>query len=113
MKHLLITLVAVMLLSVGSQAQTKVYGTIIANVKLTTGRATLEVFFGENQETYSSMLKDEKGNLIKFESLIDAMNHLSKFGWELEETYATLIGSGMAASTAYYWVISKNEKEKE
>lgn len=107
MKRLLMTLISVVMIAVAAHAQTKVYGTIIANVKLTSGKATVEVFFGDNQEEFSHLLKDKQGNTIQFTSLVDAMNHLAKYGWELEDTYSMLIGSGISASTAYYWVISK------
>ena len=36
---------------------------------------------------------DEEGKKIKFNSMIDALNYMGKFGWDFEQAYAVSMGN--------------------
>ena len=55
----------------------------------------------------NEQLVDEKGNIITFNSMVDAMNYMSKLGWEFEQAYIVTVGSDSSSSTFYHWIISK------
>lgn len=110
MKRFLLVLCTVFT-SVMMFGQTRSYGVIMANVRVTTGKITVKVTFEENQEKFAPQLQNEQGEPIEFTSLIGAMNHLSKYGWELEDTYTSTLGERLTELQTFYWVISRPEDE--
>lgn len=106
MKKIILALCMIVLSTVAF-GQSRVYGAIIASARVTTGKMTVTVTFEENQDKYASYLKNEKGEDLQFSSLINAMNHLSKFGWELEDTYTSTLGDKLVELQNFYWIISK------
>ena len=107
MKRILFTLVCVLALSVMSLAQTKVYAEIVGNEY---SGLTVSVEFGKNSKRFAYMLKDENGKKVHFNTMIDAMNQLAKFGWELESTYVVVDGDYDRVSTEYHWIVSREEE---
>lgn len=110
MKRFLLVLCTVFT-SVMMFGQTRSYGVIMANVRVTTGKITVKVTFEENQKKFAPQLQNEQGEPIEFTSLIGAMNHLSKYGWELEDTYTSTLGERLTELQTFYWVISRPEDE--
>lgn len=106
MKRILL-LLCMAVMPIMTLGQSRDYGAIMVSLKVTTGKATVTVTFEENQEKYASHIKNEKGEDIQFKSLISAMNHLSKFGWELEDTYTTTLGQNLTEQHNFFWIISK------
>lgn len=106
MKKVLLVLCMIVMSTVAF-GQSRVYGAIMASVRVTTGKVNVTVTFEENQDKYASHLKNEKGEDLQFASLINAMNHLSKYGWELEDTYTTTLGEKLVELQCFYWIISK------
>lgn len=50
---------------------------------------------------------DENGNVIVFNSMIDAMNYMGNLGWEFEQAYVVTVGSGSTSSLVYHWLLSR------
>lgn len=71
-------------------------------------KCTVEVDFGEGQGAWTggvdNTLVDENGKAIKFKSMIDAMNFMSKFGWRFLDAYAITLG---ANNHVYHWIMTK------
>lgn len=68
-------------------------------------RITLVVDFGQpDKELFSNNnLKDEQGKDMLFNSVIDGINYLATFGWEVQQVYVKPHGSdGDTSSTTYY-----------
>ena len=99
-----------MAFSVMSLAQTKVYAEIVGNEY---SGLTVSVEFGKNSKRFAYMLKDENGKKVHFNTMIDAMNQLAKFGWELENTYVVVDGDYDRVASEYHWIISRNEDDKK
>lgn len=112
MKKLLLIL-CICLSSVIGFAQDKVYAEIVGEEHLSTGIVSVQVVFGENNKQFANMLTDGQGNKITFNTMVDAMNHLAKYGWELENTYVVVDGDYDRISTVYHWIISRKTKTKK
>ena len=110
MKKILLTLVCVLAFTVMSMAQTKVYAEIIGDEYNGAGSVSVKVEFGKNGQRFAYMLKDENGKKLSFRTMVDAMNQLAKFGWELENTYVVVDGDYDRVSSEYHWIVSKNEE---
>ncbi|MCM1356514.1 MAG: hypothetical protein NC212_08940 [Staphylococcus sp.] len=71
-------------------------------------KCTVQVDFGEGQGTWTggldNTLVDENGKAIKFKSMIDAMNFMTKFGWRFLDAYAITVAPN---NHVYHWIMSK------
>jgi len=113
MKKTLLTLVCVLAFTIMSLAQTKVYAEIVGDEFNGAGSVSVKVEFGKNGQRFAYMLKDENGKKIHFGTMVDAMNQLAKFGWELENTYVVVDGDYDRVSSEYHWIVSRNEELEE
>lgn len=111
MKKIFLTIVCVLACSVMSLAQAKIYAEIVGDEF--SGVETVKVEFGKNSQRFAYMLKDENGKKLSFRTMVDAMNQLAKFGWELENTYVIVDGDYDRVSSEYHWIISRNEELEE
>ena len=107
MKKLLVIIVA-LFVAVAANAQEKIYCELIGVQGLFTKKFNISVDFGQESKLFSNeALVDEKGKAISFNTMVDAMNYMSKHGWEFEQAYIVTIGSDSSASHYYHWVLSK------
>ncbi len=126
MKRLLYIIAAMMTYSVSVQAQTssdtiltdtldirfsgmpyKVYCEITSILNNYTAQTTVEVNFGQSQ-TQNNTLVDNEGRPIVFNSNIDAMNYMSRRGWEFEQIYIDkLSGKDSDATRICHCIMSK------
>ena len=109
MKKILLTSVLIMAISAISFAQTIVYAEIVGDEY--NGAVSVKVEFGKNHQRFADMLKGENGKKIHFATMVDAMNQLAKFGWELENTYVVVDGDYDRISTEYHWIVSRKEDD--
>lgn len=111
MKKIILVFVLIIAFCEASKAQTKVYAEIVGNEY--SGAVTVTVEFGKNSKRFAYMLKDENGKKMHFGTMVDAMNQLAKFGWELENTYVNVDGDLDRIASEYHWIISREEKSEE
>lgn len=96
----------------GQAPQRKVYCLLLGKGKFLSEKVNVEVDFGQNPYSNSNLV-DENGKRITFNSMVDAMNYMGKFGWEFENAYAITIGSGKSARNVYHWLLSKHVSGNE
>ena len=107
MKKLLFIIIA-LFVAVAANAQEKVYCELVGVQGLFTKKFNISVDFGQESKLFSNeALVDEKGKAISFNTMVDAMNYMSKHGWEFEQAYIVTIGTDSTASHYYHWVLSK------
>lgn len=111
MKKILLSIFFVLAFSVMSLAQAKVYAEIVGDEF--SSAETVKVEFGKNSQRFAYMLKDENGKKLSFRTMVDAMNQLAKYGWELENTYVIVDGDYDRVSSEYHWIVSKKEEFEE
>ena len=75
-----------------------------------TKKITIELDLGEKQKLFENIvgkspLADEDGKIIKFNSMIDALNHMAKDGWFFVNAYCITIGNG--SQNIYHYVMRK------
>ena len=72
-------------------------------------KCTVEVDFGEGQSVWrggvDNTLVDDKGKPIKFNSMIDALNFMTQYGWEFVNAYAITLPSNQHV---YHWLLKKD-----
>ena len=105
MKKLVISIAAVLLSVFSISAQPhKVYCELLGTQKLMSTKCIVQVDFGQGKTTWGrSVLVDENGKSLVFNSMIDAMNHMGRFGWELEQAYVVTTNG----QNVYHWLLSK------
>jgi hypothetical protein len=110
MKKILISICAI-LVGLVCYGQEKVYCEIVGTMKMLSGKVSVSVDFGQQSYFKDNRLVDENGDIMTFNSMIDAMNYMSTLGWEFEQAYVVTIGAGNTASDVYHWLLSKYKYE--
>lgn len=118
MKKFFALLVLVFGLSFNSFAQDtqEIYCEVVGRAALSlTGKIKIEVDFGQENKVFEGfnqdMLKDPvTGKPIKFNSMIDALNHMAGDGWMLVGSYPVVDAS---ANVEYHYIMKKTVEKKK
>lgn len=90
------------------------YCQILGTQKIMSNKVTITLDFGQLSKIWSDQrLRDEDGNVIVFNSMVDAMNWMGARGWEFVQAYVITVGG----QNVYHWLLKKSinklsEKEK-
>ena len=85
------------------------YIQIVGTSKLMSNKVTIEIDFGQENKYWSAkdtQVKDENGKLEVFNSMIDALNFLSKNGYEFADAYTITIGN----QNVYHYMLKKKKE---
>ena len=72
------------------------YVQIVGTAKLLSNKIRIQIDFGQEDKFFSSkdtQVKDENGKQMIFNSMIDAMNFMSKNGYDFVEAYAITVAN--------------------
>ncbi len=85
------------------------YIQIVGTSKFMSNKVSIEIDFGQHNSYWNSkdtQVKDENGRLMKFNSMIDALNFLSKNGYEFKSAYAFSVGN----QNVYHYLLRKERE---
>ena len=89
------------------------YVQIVGTSKLFSTKLTIQIDFGQRTKFFSSgketIVKDEDGKGLDFNSMIDALNFMSKNGFEFVNAYVISVGN----QDVYHYLLRKKNKAKE
>ena len=104
----LVFVIVTLFVAVAANAQGRIYCELLGTQGLFTKKVTVSVDFGQQSRFFSNdTLVDEKGDVIIFNSMVDAMNYMGRLGWEFEQAYVVTLGSGSTSTNVYHWLLSK------
>ena len=87
------------------------YVQIVGTSKLLSTKLTIQIDFGQRTKFFSTgketIVKDENGKPTDFNSMIDALNFMSKNGFEFVNAFAITVGN----QNVYHYLL-KNRKNK-
>ena len=97
-------------------AARRVYAQLSSEEQIFSSKVKVSIDFGQSTSWLTSMsesrLVDKDGKEIKFNSMIDALNYLTQFGWRFAQAYVVPSGSGgkdsMSISSKTYWILYKD-----
>ena len=93
-------------------AAKRVYAQLSCEEQLFSTKVKVSIDFGQSTSWLSSMsesrLVDKDGKEIKFNSMIDALNYLTQFGWRFAQAYVVPKGSGGDVGVTTYWILYKD-----
>jgi uroporphyrinogen-III synthase len=73
-------------------------------------KLTIQIDFGQRTKFFSAgketILKDEEGKALDFNSMIDALNFMSQNGFEFVNAYAITLGS----QNVYHYILKKKKE---
>lgn len=116
MKRLILVLVVFLLVNVDLKAQQPVeldsmqylYCQLLGKGKFMSNKITVTVDFGQINRVWSDQrLRDKEGNIIVFNSMVDAMNWMGARGWEFVQAYVITV----ANQNVYHWLLKKSTKQ--
>jgi len=83
------------------------YCQIVGTSKFMSKKVTIEIDFGQETTLFDDMrLKDDKGKPKSFNSMIDALNYMGKFGWEFAQAYVISTSN----QNVYHFLIKRIKK---
>lgn len=88
------------------------YIQIVGTAKLVGNKVSIEIDFGQENSywtTKDTKVKDKNGKVMKFNSMIDALNYLSKNGYEFTSAYAIRNGT----SNVYHYLLKKIQPDNK
>ena len=89
------------------------YVQIVGTSKLLSTTLTIEIDFRQRTKLFSSgketIVKDIDGKAVVFNSMIDALNFMSKNGFEFVNAYAITIGN----QNVYHYLLRSNKIKSE
>ena len=84
------------------------YMQIVGTSRFMSNKVTIEIDFGQKNKYWSAKdtkVKDENGKLMKFNSMIDALNFFSKNGYEFVTAYAFSVDN----QNVYHYLMKKKK----
>lgn len=83
------------------------YILIVGEGKLFSDKVSVKIDFGQNTKFFSSkeemFIRDKEGERVKFNSMVDALNFLSRNGFQFVQAYAITIGN----QNVYHYLMRK------
>ena len=116
MKKLLLSLLLLVTISnvysQDSAKATQAYCEIVGTGNLTGTKVKIEIDFGQAKKYWTmandKFMVDESGKEIKLNSMVDAMNYMSTFGWSFVQAYVITESGGMTKQNVYHYILSRN-----
>ena len=114
MRRLSATILALMLSAV-TFAQDRVFCEIVEQAISFKKSAKVTIDFGQKREKAlrKQSMVDENGKNLIFNSKIDALNHMSKLGWEFLQAYTVVSGSDGDSKSQIHWLLYKDVESGE
>lgn len=84
------------------------YVQIIGTTKPLSNKVNIQLDFGQENKLFKAsdtVVKDEKGNVLTLNSMIDALNFMSSNGYEFADSYVIATGSVFM----YYYLLKKRK----
>ena len=93
-------------------AAKRVYAQLSCEEQLFSTKVKVSIDFGQSTSWLFSMsesrLMDKNGKEIKFNSMIDALNYLTQFGWRFAQAYVVPKGTRDEVGGTTYWILYKD-----
>ena len=93
-------------------AAKRVYAQLSCEGQLFSTKVKVSIDFGQSTSWLFSMsesrLVDKEGKEIKFNSMIDALNYLTQFGWRFAQAYVVPRGTRDDVGGTTYWILYKD-----
>ena len=93
-------------------AAKRVYAQLSCEGQLFSTKVKVSIDFGQSTSWLFSMsesrLVDKDGKEIKFNSMIDALNYLTQFGWRFAQAYVVPRGTRDDVGGTTYWILYKD-----
>lgn len=85
------------------------YVQIVETSKLLSTKVTIQLDFGQRNKRFDlkdTQVYDEEGSLLKFNSMIDALNFMAANGYEFVNAYAITTGN----TNVYHYLLRKGKE---
>ena len=110
----LFTLITLCFCAVNLYAHNRVYCEIVER-KSFGKKVKVIVDFGQKRQKNNAAqtLVDKNGDMVIFNSKIDALNYLDSLGWNFLQAYTEVNGSDGDASSQIHWLLYKEITDNE
>ncbi len=82
------------------------YCLLLATGKLFSKKVNIQIDYGQDATFFEdTRIRDKDGNIIQFNSVMDALNYMNSLGWQFVDSYAITIGN----QNVYHYLLKANE----
>lgn len=84
------------------------YIEIVGTSKLMSTKLTIEIDFGQRDKAFNfkdKVFMDAEGKNVEFNSMIDALNYFTDYGYEYLDAYAVTVGN----QNVYHYLLRKKK----
>jgi hypothetical protein len=88
-----------------------IYCELLGTSKFLSTKISVSVDFGQESGFFrNTRMVDSTGNVIEFNSMVDAMNFFGEKGWDFVQAYVVTVGN----QNVYHWLLKRelNDDEK-
>jgi hypothetical protein len=90
--------------------RTEEYCLIVGTTQLFSTKVTITIDYGQERSFWDeNRMTDENGDVIKFNSLVDALTFMNGLGWEFVSAYPMISGQG----TCYHYLMKRSYKKND
>ena len=117
MKKFLLTLGILLAACLAANAQNKIYCELVEYEIPFSRKVNVQLDFGQESKFFAdTRLVDKKGEVITFNSMVDAINYMSTLGWEFVQAYVVSTfsggnGSSISNTNRRRWILCKTVDE--
>lgn len=103
--------IALLFATLNMNAENFIYCELVGTAKFMSNKVRVQVDYGQETSFWKgvSYMKDENGDKIEFNSMVDAMNYFGKQGWEFVQAYTVTMNN----QNVYHWLMKKSVTDEE
>lgn len=91
-----------------------VYCEIVGIGKMMSNKVEVVIDFGEFSKFFAdNRLRDANGDVIVFNSMVDALNFMGEKQWKFQQAYVVTVSTGMGVQNVYHFMLSKEISKEE
>lgn len=87
------------------------YCEMVATARLFSTKVTIQVDYGDQAGFFDRRIRDDEGKVVKFNTLVDAMNYMGTQNWKLVNAFP--VTTGGSSGSVYHFYFKKDYDASE
>ncbi|MFN5847560.1 MAG: hypothetical protein ACK5UE_13105 [Chitinophagales bacterium] len=81
------------------------YCQIVGIQKFLSTKCVVNIDFGDGKPFKDNRIVNEKGEVMNFNSMVDALNYMGELGWEFVQAYVITMDMGLSKQNVYHYLL--------
>lgn len=89
------------------------YCQIVGIQKFMSTKVVVRIDFGDGKPFKDNRIVNENGDVIDFNSMVDALNYMGELGWEFQQAYVITMDMGLSKQNVYHYLLKHRITEAD